>query len=250
MSEEDTGIEKQIINMIKNVLVDEENEEEKRNEKEVKFNLKLLDLSSPVYQRKERKLQNQSDKQLIFQASGFRDPVEYIDVSGANSISTLNESKRISEEKSPRDPNWSKPSLSSTNNANFTNISNSNNNLNFNSKTYLPYDYQSLLINNSLNSTNSSVFLDTSTLLKKQRTPRAVSSENLKLLIDSDDLESRMLSIEFIDEEIYEKLKGSFLEIITNQNCSRILQNCLHTIPQSILSKILLEVRSFITLGL
>ena len=237
MTEEDTGIEKQIINMIKNVLVDEDNEDEKKGEKEAKFNLKLLDLSSPVYQRKERKNQVQSET-TNFQGNFIREKPE-------NTISTVNDSKQIPDEKekSPRDFYWYKPTTNSANNLQY-NPKNStmNPNLNLNSNAYLPYDYQNVIINSSLNSTNSSVFLDNSALLKKQRTPRVASTENLKLLIDSDDLESRMLSIEFIDEEIYEKLKGSFLEIITNQNCSRILQNCLHTIPHTVLSKILLEV--------
>ena len=249
MSEEDTGIEKQIINMIKNVLVDEEYEDEKKNEKEVKFNFKLLDLSSPVYQRKEKRSYHlNSDNQLVIPQNRMSNLPS--DNSEISINSTINETKKIGEEKIPWEYGvFPALSYSSTQtNLGLTSIINQNtNNLNLNANNYFPYDYQNIIINSSFNSTNSSVFLDNASLLKKQRTPRVPSNENLKLLIDSDDLESKMLSLEFIDDEIYEKLKGSFLEIITNQNCSRILQNCLQTMSTCILSKILYEVISNLT---
>src|SRR5258708_4256419 len=54
MSEEDIWNEKQIISMIKGVLK-EEGDEKRQEIIDTKFNLKLLDLNSPVYHRKEKK---------------------------------------------------------------------------------------------------------------------------------------------------------------------------------------------------
>ena len=245
MNEEDTGIEKQIISMIKNVLVDEDYEDEKKNDKEVKFNFKLLDLSSPIYQRKEKRPQPQADKNLFFQQS--QSTKESHDATDSTINLSVNDQKKANEyfEISPKGLNATSNVFPSQNNSMYTNFNNNSNNSN-NSNVFNHYDYQNLLMNNSLNSTSSGVFIDNNSGLRVKNQAR-ICEETPKLINESENLlESKMLSIESIDEEIYEKFKGRFLEIITNQNCSRILQNCLHTIPQDILSKILREVNILI----
>lgn len=53
-------------------------------------------------------------------------------------------------------------------------------------------------------------------------------------------------NIDRIDEDIYEKLKGSFVETIQSQNGSRSLQKLLKSTNNSLLSLILDEVNLFL----
>jgi hypothetical protein len=225
--------------MIKNVLIDEEGEESKKIEKEQKFNLKLLDLSSPIYQRKEKRLQHQhhSDNQVTTSTTIPNN-------STLSTSSIINDIKKSWESKETSPSGFQNQERYQPPYYNY-NLNQCPNNLNINSNAFFPNDYSNVLINatSPLNSTNSSsYFTENSLRLKKARNTKG-SDENVKLLIESDDtLEMRMLGMDCIDEDAYEKLKGSFIEIITNQNCSRVLQNCLPTIPPVIVSKIFHEV--------
>lgn len=215
MNEEEIGIEKQIISMINNILIDEDCDDEKiqiNQDVPVQLNQKLLDLSSPMYLRKEKRSETEKGQSIKIEANQ----------------SNCSEEKKIQRDYVERSPKG----------FNIITTYPSKNSLFYNN--YDNSDFQSML--NSFNSTQILAYNDNqkSNIPIKPRS-RLYSVDNS--MINQDNiLESKMVSIEFFDEEVYETLRGRFLEIITNQNCSRILQNCLHTIPHLILSKILLEV--------
>ncbi len=232
MSEEDIGMEKQIINMIKDVLIDEEGEDDASNKQfnvNSTFNLKLLDLTSPCFIRKfNSDLDGMSTRSSI-PNGGNVDSKPFIDVK-SNLVEKSPKGYHVLTTVFPSERTFLIGSL------NKISKDNSFANSTYNT-TY--YDYTNVFMNNSSNSTYD---VNSVTKLKKVRN-RGLSEESPRSILDNEEgVEVKMACVEFIDEEVYEKLKGSFLEIITNQNCSRILQNCLQTIPDSILSKILKEV--------
>ena len=241
MSEEDIGMEKQIINMIKDVLIDEEGEDDHSNDQlkvNTTFNLKLLDLTSPCFIRKFNSDLDRISTRSSIPNGGNVDNQPFIDAK-SNLVEKSPKGYHVLTTVFPSERTFFLGSLNKT-----TKDNNSFANSTYNT-TY--YDYSNVFMNNSSNSTYD---VNSVSKLKKVRN-RGLSEESPRSILDSEEgVEMKMACVDFVNDEVYEKLKGSFLEIITNQNCSRILQNCLHTIPQSILSKILLEVRSFITLGL
>jgi len=65
-----------------------------------------------------------------------------------------------------------------------------------------------------------------------------MGGKNVHFIINSIDINA----LDKIEDDIYERLKGSFKEIMASQNGSRGLQKSLKTTPSYILTKIFNEV--------
>jgi len=219
--------------MIKDVLIDEEGEDDHSNDQlkvNTTFNLKLLDLTSPCFIRKFNSDLDRISTRSSIPNGGNVDNQPFIDAK-SNLVEKSPKGYHVLTTVFPSERTFFLGSLNKT-----TKDNNSFANSTYNT-TY--YDYSNVFMNNSSNSTYD---VNSVSKLKKVRN-RGLSEESPRSILDSEEgVEMKMACVDFVNDEVYEKLKGSFLEIITNQNCSRILQNCLQTIPDSILSKILKEV--------
>lgn len=232
MSDEDIGMEKQIINMIKDVLIDEEADDDHINDQSngnAGFNLKLLDLTSPTFVRKFNSDLDKLSNRYSIPNGGNINMKPFVEVK-SDLVEKSPKGYHVLTSVFPSERTFFLSKLNS--------ISNDSSMPNTNYTTSY-YDYTNIFVNNSL---SSNYDINTVSKFKKIRN-RGMSEESTKVIMENDDgIEAKMAGLENISEDVYEKLKGSFLEIVTNQNCSRILQNCLQNIPDSILSKILIEV--------
>lgn len=227
MNEEDNYLEKQIMKMIKNVLVDEDSDDETKIEKDdVLINHKLLDLSSPAYFKSENSVNSKKVEISIKEEESYinhKINKDFIEKSpkGFHIITTF-------------------PSQNSIyNNLNLKTIINYNNvtNAEVYYNSYFHSDLSGIFSSN--NSNQSFTYSETQPVKKRSRN----FSEEIPSIGQDNIIESKMMTIDYIDDEVYETLRGKFLDIITNQNSSRVLQNCLSNMSPSILSKILLEVK-------
>jgi hypothetical protein len=278
IDQDDLRTEHQIISMIKDILKDETDESKEINSslQEVKddlkkFNLNLLDFNSPEYQRKTKRCVTNSEvyKQkkesaLNFPQFTYENSNELSYAPKAFNFNSSNDLQKayFSERGTPnscviteniqtlyRGNSFSTNNLTEINyfNKNKNYFSNNNDQKMLSNVNYLS---STALITNNNSTANSSIITGNNFdytdnfNFKRRNSGSIVEEKTKKILIDTNEetLEFKMTSLISITDEYYEKFQGKFIEIVTNQNCSRILQNCLINTSDSVLSKILQEV--------